>query len=402
MTGRKTTWNPIRRRFFAAGGGIEDERAKPPKPPEVPPEVLPVALNFDYRMDNVTAQAALDAGKRDLVVLWRQADTALGRAQMDVFRNGGGRLWISIEPWCRTTNDLPTIYASDVALFDLAQEHDAWLRTTSGTITHPAPEFFGPLGARGLDFADFAFAEEWADWIHTRWPDITGVYHDYGFPNGGLSWVNGYKAEDGVPWPGNWETWAEGYRRAFDYERTYYPSRPLLLAQYGNQPDLEPMLIGRATGVIIEGIGNVETPSFFTYKQAWKICQQSRDNNLEPMLWDLHSSTRNRRIIGCMAVATNAYMEWRWRDLGFVWGPQRIPEISDLSIGNITWPAVQISTDVWKATGTRGYVVVNCSTGSSSHASHAPYVVAANDGLMVQTHAVNGDPLAPVLTNVGI
>jgi hypothetical protein len=383
-------------------------------------ELLPTPLAFDYRFEFVTAQTKFDEGYRDLVVSWKQNDTPLARAQMDIFRSLGGRLWITIEPSVRTSQadwDVKSGYPSENALWDLAAANNAWLRADSvghaefGNIRHPFPEFWSTFKTRGLDFSVLPFADAWADWIHSRWPDIHGVYHDYGFPDDGLSWVNGYTEADGMRWRGNWYNWAVGYKRAFDRERALWPNRELLLGQYGSDAVLNPSIKPRATGVILEGIGNVETPSFFTYQKAWQICREAKAVGLRPMLWCLFGGSptpptaealRNRRAIACMAVATRGFMEWRWGDpLGGVhlWPSHRIPELMNMSIGTVDKAAVELTTDVWRAVGTRGYVIINLSA--------SPYVyegrsVAANDGLMVQTRAVGGAPLLAQVTNEGL
>jgi hypothetical protein len=388
-------------------------------------------LAFDYRLYNVTPSSIIAEGYRDVVLSWRQNDDATARAHLDTFRAAGVRIWITIDPWVHTSFaswDVKSGWPSDDALWDLAQTHNAWLRADDplhpefGQIRHPVPEFWSDTfgRTRGLDFSVLAFAAAWANWIQTRWGDISGVYHDYGFPSDGLSWVNGYTygiggTGDGVLWPGNWQNWAAGYRHAFDTERAANTNRSLLLGQYGNAAVLNPDIPPRATGVIIEGIGNVETPSFFTYIKAWQICREAKVAGIRPMLWCLYGggtvfppvspptaeALRNRRAIACMAVATYGFMEWRWGDpLGGVhlWPNHRIPELMDLTIGTTTWPGTELATNVWLVTGSQGYVVINL---SSSPYSYGGYTVAVDDGLMVQTHDALGNPIAP-LTNVGI
>jgi hypothetical protein len=395
--------------IYGRGRGRKKLTSDPPASPAdddaYANELLPTPLAFDYRFENVTAQAKWNQGYRDLVVVWKQNDTPTSRAQMDLFRSLGGRLWISVEPWVRTVGPrpgTPTIYASEIALYNLAETHGAWLyEADMVTITNPNATYFGVGGTRGLNFDNIPFANAFADWIHSLWGDIAGVYHDYGFPNGGLSWVEGY-THPIVTYPGNWENWSVGRRASFDRERALYPTTPLLLAQYGNVADLEPMIPPRATGVIIEAIAPYDGsgPAAFTYKEAWLICRQAKAQGLRPMLWCLHNNTTHRRVIACMCVATRGYMEWRWGNLGGenIWPSYRIHELMELSIGTVAGAAVQLTTDVWLATGTRGYVVINLSA--------SPYVyegrsVGVDDGLMVQTRALGGTVLTVPWTNEG-
>lgn len=357
-------------------------------------ELGPTMLGFDYRVEGMSATTLINAGYRDVVVSWRQNDTANARAFLATLRNANCRIWVTIEPWVRTSfadANVKSGWASDDALWDLAEANNGWLRDEGSNITNPVPEFWDDFQnrTRGLDFSNSTFVSNWVGWIHSRWPDISGVYHDYGFPTGGLAWVNGY---DTVP-VGTWTTWAAGYRAAFQGQRSAYPEYPLALGEYGTDANLNPDVAALATAAIIEGAGPLQS-NLFTYLEAWERAQQAMAAGLRPLIWYNASNAQARRLLACMCAATHGY----WARRVDVAGALTTPEVQTLAIGTCKSHSL-LTTNVWLCQGTRGHIVINL--------SGSPYVylgrsVAANDGLMVMEYDTQGRQLTPAQTNVGI
>lgn len=355
----------------------------------------PTYLAFDYRLYNVEPAEIIANGHKDVVVSWRQNDDATARVHLTTFRNAGVRIWITVEPWVRTHADDANVksgWPSDDALWDLAEAHSGWLRDDQAAITNPVPEFWDDFGARtrGLDFSNATFQSAFSGWVNSRWPDIAGIYHDYGYPVGGLSWVNGYGS---VP-AGTWTTYAAGFQNICRLHRAHYPDRPVILGEYGTATNLEPALTSTiSTSVYIEGAGPLQG-ELFTYQKAWQIARETRARGLRPMIWYLHTNAQARRLLACMAVATQGYLGRRTD----VSNPLASPEMHSMTIGNVT-ELREIATNVWLAQGKKGHVVVNVSAGAHVYLGRS---VAANDGLMVQEYGPNGGQLTPPLTNVGV